>query len=193
MRPDSRYRRSSRARSSPPSLQPAPPTKKRGDIPPAVTPTSAAIAGDSRHIPARRLETDTASTNPTATPTAVLAARLRTKSAISVVYEAWPLTTTPATASAKMAPVGSLNADSAITVCDTLGRTFIRENSGIRIAGSVGASTAPINNATSAGNPNTTDAATPVMAAVNTTPGSTNIARLVLTLRNTCSDSPSPP
>ena len=88
-------------------------------------------------MPARRLDTDTASTNPTTTPITILAASVRTKSAISCVYEAWPLTTMPATASAKMAPVGSLNADSAITVCDTLGWMFMRENRGIRMAGSV--------------------------------------------------------
>ena len=48
--------------------------------------------------------------------------------------------------SASAAPVGSLNADSAITVWATFGFSRERTNSGIRIAGSVGDSTAPTRN-----------------------------------------------
>ena len=44
---------------------------------------------------------------------------------------------------ARTAPVGSLSADSATTVCTTFGLTRSRSKSGIRIAGSVGATTAP--------------------------------------------------
>ena len=80
-------------------------------------------------------------------PITVLIARSTTKSRGGPRDEPSPLSRTPASASASTAPVGSLNADSAITVCATFGRRRERMNSGIRIAGSVGDSTAPISSA----------------------------------------------
>ena len=71
------------------------------------------------------------------------------------------MSTTPASVSASAAPVGSLNADSAITVCASLGFSRERTNSGIRIAGSVGDSTAPTRKAMSHGRSNAKCAVTP--------------------------------
>ncbi len=85
--------------------------------------------------------------------------------------ESLPVSTTPASVSARAAPVGSLNADSAITVWATLGFSRERMNSGIRIAGSVGASTAPTSSETSHGRSNAKCAATPITAAVISIPG----------------------
>jgi hypothetical protein len=55
-----------------------------------------------------------------------------------------PLWTTPARTSARTAPVASLRADSAMAVCSIFWRIPMRSNSGMRMAGSVGARTAPI-------------------------------------------------
>ncbi len=104
-----------------------------------------------------------------------------------------PLSSAPATASASTAPVGSLNADSAITVCATRSRRRDATNSGIRIAGSVGESTAPISSPCSNGSPNASDAIAPVTSAVSSTPGIASSPRLTQTLRSTASDRFSPP
>ena len=96
-----------------------------------------------------------------------------------------PLSSAPATASASTAPVGSLNADSAITVCATRRRSREATNSGIRIAGSVGESTAPISRPCSNGSPNASDATAPVSSAVRITPGIASSPRLTATSRST--------
>src|SRR5919199_4499874 len=82
-----------------------------------------AIAADSRQRPARVLDTAAESTMPKTKPIAVDTARSDRKCVIGVVNDALPLTTTPANASASTAPVGSFNADSAITAWETLGRS----------------------------------------------------------------------
>ena len=107
--------------------------------------------------------------------------------------ETSPVRTTPATARARIAPVGSLKADSAITVCASLAETRVRANRGIRIAGSVGASTAPISSAASTGSPKAIPAAVPVMAAVIITPGTTSMPSPTDTVRSSGSESPRPP
>ena len=104
-----------------------------------------------------------------------------------------PLSSAPATASASTAPVGSLNADSAITVWATRRRSREATNSGIRIAGSVGESTAPISSPCSNGSPNASAATAPVSSAVTTTPGIASSPRLTATSRSTVSDRFSPP
>ncbi len=103
------------------------------------------------------------------------------------------MSTTPASVSASAAPVGSLNADSAITVCATFGFSRERMNSGIRIAGSVGASTAPTRKARSHGRSNAKWAATPTTPAVSSIPGTASIASVTHTWRSSGSDSFSPP
>ena len=108
-----------------------------------MTTVSTAIAALSRQIPMRWLEIAAASTTPATIPITVLIPRSTRNSPAGPVTESLPVSTTPASVSARAAPVGSLNADSAITVWATLGFSRERMNSGIRIAGSVGDSTAP--------------------------------------------------
>ncbi len=103
------------------------------------------------------------------------------------------MSTTPASVSASAAPVGSLKADSAITVWATFCLSRERMNSGIRIAGSVGASTAPTSSERSQGRSNAKCAATPTTAAVSSIPGTASIASVTHTRRSTGSDSDSPP
>ena len=67
-----------------------------------------------------------------------------------------------------------------------------REKRGIRIAGSVGASTAPISSAASAGRPNARPAATAVTAAVITTPGPTSSPRPTPTVAQHAQRQPQP-
>ena len=107
--------------------------------------------------------------------------------------ESLPERTTPASVSARAAPVGSLKADSAITVWATLGFRRERMNRGIRIAGSVGARTAPTSSAMSHGRSNAKWAVTPTTAAVSTTPGTASIAKLTHTFRSTGTERLSPP
>ena len=94
-------------------------------------------------MPIRRLEIVTASSRPATIPITELIARSTTNSVAGSSTPVSPLSSTPASVSASAAPVGSLKADSATTVCATFLRRRERMNSGIRIAGSVGASTAP--------------------------------------------------
>ena len=103
-----------------------------------VTTASTAIGALSRQIPERWLEIAAASTTPATMPITVLMPR-STRNSLAGPRSSWlPVSTTPASVRASAAPVGSLKADSAITVCATLGRSRERTNSGIRIAGSVG-------------------------------------------------------
>ena len=81
-----------------------------------VTTVSTAAAADSRQMPARRLEIVAASNTPATTPSTVLIPRLPMKSLTGFAIDPPPLITTPARVSARTAPVGSLNADSATTV-----------------------------------------------------------------------------
>ena len=103
-----------------------------------MTTVSTAIAALSRQIPMRWLEIAAASTTPATIPITVLIPRSTRNSPAGPVTESLPVSTTPASVNARAAPVGSLNADSAITVWATLGFSRERTNSGIRIAGSVG-------------------------------------------------------
>ena len=68
-----------------------------------------------------------------------------------------------------IAPVASLKADSLITICATLSRTWTCRKIGTKVAGSVDASVAPSNAATIHGTPRTKCAAVVVIAAVITT------------------------
>ena len=119
------------------------------------TTASTARPADSRQMPARRLEIVSASSTPPTIPSTVLIARSTMKSAAGSAAPASPLSSTPASVSASAAPVGSLKADSATTVCATFSRRRELTNSGIRIAGSVGASTAPSSSAAVHGRSNT--------------------------------------
>ncbi len=109
-----------------------------------MTTISTAAAEDSRQMPTRLLEIVAASSTPATMPSTVLIARSTTNSSTGVASELSPVISAPASARVSTAPVGSLKADSATTVCAIFGRTRERMNRGIRIAGSVGASTAPI-------------------------------------------------
>ena len=151
------------------------------------------IAADSRQMPVRRLETTAESTIPNTIPSAVESARSTRKSVIGVVREALPLRTTPANARARTAPVGSFSADSAMIVCDTLARRRIRSNSGMRMAGSVGESAAPMRRPVVSGTPKTAAATPPVKSAVSTTPGMTSMSSPIATLLRMVSESCSPP
>jgi hypothetical protein len=104
-------------------------------------------------------------------PSTVEIARSVRKSTIGSATDAFPLCTTPASTSASTAPVASFRADSAIAVCSIFCRIPIRSNSGMRIAGSVGATTAPMSSPVESGMSNATAATTPVTRAVMTTPG----------------------
>ena len=146
---------------------------------------STAIAADSLQIPVRRLDTVADRTIPNTTPSAVEMARSTTKFFSGSVTDALPLRTTPAKASASTAPVGSLSADSAMIVCATFGRNRNRSNSGMRMAGSVGASAAPISSPVESGRPKATAATLPVIPAVRITPGTTSMSRPIATLLRT--------
>ena len=150
-------------------------------------------ADDSRHTPERWLEIAAANPIPATTPITVLIARSTRKSPTGWATDPSPLSSTPARARASAAPVGSLKADSATTVCATFGRSRERTNSGIRIAGSVGASTAPISRAAVQSMSNTAWAATPTTAAVSTIPGTTSRPSPIQTWRSTRSDRLRPP
>jgi hypothetical protein len=89
--------------------------------------------------------------------------------------------------------VGSLKADSAIRVCATFGFNRERMNRGIRIAGSVGARTAPTSRATSHGRSNAKWAVTPTTVAVSSIPGTASRPSVTQTRRRTGRDSDSPP
>ena len=154
---------------------------------------STASADDSRQTPERVLEMAAASPIPATTPITVLISRSTRKSETGCVSELSPLSRTPAIVSARAAPVGSLKADSAITVCATFGRSRERTNSGIRMAGSVGASTAPISSAAVQERSKTRCAVTLTTAAVSTTPGTTSSPSPIHTRRSTGSDRLSPP
>ncbi len=158
-----------------------------------MTTASTAAAEDSRQIPARRLEIVAASSTPATRPITVLIARSPTNSRAGVATDASPLSRTPANASARTAPVGSLNADSATTVWATFGRRRERTNSGIRIAGSVGESTAPISSAAVHERSKARWATTPMITAVRTTPGTTSIPSPIQTRRRTSTERLRPP
>ncbi len=158
-----------------------------------MTTASTAAADDSRQIPARRLEMVAASSTPATIPITVLMPRLTTKSRAGVAIDPSPLTRTPASASARTAPVGSLKADSATTVWATLGRRRERMKSGIRIAGSVGDRTAPISIAAVHERSKAKWATKPVITAVSTTPGMTSMPSPIQTRCRTSSERLSPP
>ena len=101
--------------------------------------------------------------------------------------------TIPASVSASTAPIGSLKADSAITVWATLGRSRERMKRGIRIAGSVGDSTAPTSNAADQGRSKAKCAAAPTTSVVMITPGTTSSPSATQTFRSSGSDRLSPP
>ena len=86
-----------------------------------------------------------------------------------------------------------MKADSATTVWATLARSRERTNSGIRIAGSVGASTAPISSAAVHEMSNTAYATSPTTTAVSTTPGTTSSPSPIHTRLSTGSERLSPP
>ena len=158
-----------------------------------MTTVSTAIAELSRQMPMRWLEIAAASTTPATIPITVLIPRSTRNSPAGPATESLPVRTTPASVSAKAAPVGSLNADSAITVCATFGLSRERMNKGMRIAGSVGARTAPTRNARSHGRSNAKCAVTPTTTAVITMPGTASSARVIHTVRSTGTDRLSPP
>ena len=65
----------------------------------------------------------TASSSPPPMPSAAPRTRLFEKSVRGSVAPTFPASTTPATVSTSTVAVASLNADSAITVCETFGRS----------------------------------------------------------------------
>ena len=152
-----------------------------------------ASADDSRQTPARLLEITAASPTPAIAPVTVLMPRSTANSSTGSATEPSPLSTTPASDRASAAPTGSLKADSATIVSATFGRTRERTNSGIRMAGSVGASTAPSSSEAVSDRSNTRWATSPVTTAVASTPGRTSSPSPTQTLRSTCSDRLSPP
>ncbi len=158
-----------------------------------MTTASTAAADDSRQIPARRLEIVAASSTPATMPITVLIPRSSANSTAGVAIESSPVSRTPARARASTAPVGSLKADSATTVWATLVRRRERTKSGIRIAGSVGASTAPISSAAVHERSKARWATAPVIRAVKSTPGTTSIPRPTRTRCSTSSERFSPP
>ena len=95
--------------------------------------------------------------------------------------------------SASTAPVASLRADSAITVCEIFGRTRMRANSGMRMTGSIGASTAPMRSPTVMGTSKTAEATTPQMTAVMITPGIARRLSPTATVDRTRAESCRPP
>ena len=144
-------------------------------------------------MPERRLDTAADRTTPKTMPSAVEMMRSTTNFSSGAVIEALPLSTTPANASASTAPVGSLSADSAMIVCETFGRNRSRSNSGIRIAGSVGANAAPINKPEESGRPKALAATPPVIPAVRITPGTTSMSSPTTTPPRTRVESCRPP
>ena len=102
------------------------------------------MIGDSRQIPSLRVEIATASTTPRAAPSTVERPRSTRNSPSGEASDPSPSITNAARARASTAPVTSLSADSAMIVCATLGRIRMCSKSGMRIAGSVGARTAPM-------------------------------------------------
>ena len=80
-----------------------------------------------------------------------------------------------------------------MTVCASFGLSRERMKSGMRIAGSVGASTAPTSSETFQGRSNAKCAAIPTTAAVISMPGTASSASVTHTFRRTGSDSDSPP
>jgi hypothetical protein len=158
-----------------------------------VTTVSTAIAALSRQIPMRWLEIAAAKTTPATIPITVLIPRSTRNSPAGPEIESLPVSTTPASVSARAAPVGSLNADSAITVCATFGFRRERMNRGIRMAGSVGARTAPTSSDRSHGRSNAKRAATPTTAAVSSIPGTASRPSVTQTRWRIGSESESPP
>ena len=158
-----------------------------------VTTASTASGALSRQIPERSLEIAAASTTPATIPITVLIPRSTRKSPAGPVTEWLRSARRPANVSASAAPVGSLKADSAMTVCATLGLSRERTNSGISIAGSVGDSTAPTRNAMSHDRSKAKCAVTPTTSAVSTTPGTASINSDIHTPRRIGSESDSPP
>jgi len=144
-------------------------------------------------MPARRLEIVADSSTPASTPTTELTASWARNSDAGPPMPPSPVSSAPAIASARTAPVGSLNADSAITVWAIRSRTREATNSAIRIAGSVGESTAPISSPCSNGSPNASAATAPVSSVVRSTPGIASSPRLTATSRSTVSERFRPP
>ena len=107
--------------------------------------------------------------------------------------EKWPASTTSTRVRTSTVPVTSLKADSEITVWETLGRRPSLSKRGMRMAGSVGASTAPIMNATSRLTPKIGAITTPTMSALMKTPGKTSRARPTAVREITRSEIPTPP
>ena len=126
-------------------------------------------------------------------PSAVEMPSSLTKSTTGSAAELSPLMTTPRKVSVSTAPVGSLRADSAMIVCEILGRILIRSKSGMRIAGSVGASAAPISRPMEYGTSKTAYATVPTMTAVMITPGITSIPSPTATWLSTRAESCRPP
>src|SRR5215218_9390838 len=104
-----------------------------------------------------------------------------------------PASTMPTSVKVSTVPVTSLKADSAMTVWDTLGRSFRRSNRGMRMAGSVGARTAPTSRATGNATPNTGETTSATMMAVRSTPGKTSRPRPTAVPEITRSEMPVPP
>ena len=128
-------------------------------------------------MPSRLVEMTTASAMPKTAPSAVEMRRSRTNSPSGEASEPPSSTTNPASASASTAPVTSFRADSATTVCATFARMRRRSNSGMRMAGSVGARTAPMSSPASMGRSNASVATEPVISAVMRTPGTARSPR----------------
>ena len=120
---------------------------------------------------------NTASAIPATRPKAVPIARLCAKSPSGPPSVTCPDSTIAASVSASTVAVGSLNADSAITVCATLGLRRSRSKSGIRIAGSVAARTAPISSATSKATSKSGATTRATSTAESSTPGNTSSPR----------------
>jgi hypothetical protein len=139
------------------------------------------------------VEIATASATPNAAPSPVDSARSSRNSPSGLAIESSCSTTKAATESARTAPVTSLSADSATIVCLTFGLTRRRSKSGIRMAGSVGARTAPIRRPTANGTSKARAATAPVASAVTTTPGIASSPSPRATGRRTLTKRPRPP
>ena len=154
---------------------------------------STAMAAASPQSPRRRLETMTESRMPKASPRPIEMPSCVTKSRIGSVAELSPERRTARNVNVSTAPVGSFSADSAMIVCEIFGRIRIRSKSGIRIAGSVGASAAPISRPIEVETSKTADATSPTRTAVTITPGMTSMPRPTATRLSTLTESCSPP
>ena len=97
------------------------------------------------------------------------------------------------TASVIIAPVASLNADSAMTVWATRSRILICLKMGTNVAGSVDAIVAPSRSATIQETPRTPCAANAVIAAVTRTPSVARTTIVIQTLFKTSKRSDAPP